>query len=105
LLNTEDAATTPQGEAIESDEDFVRLRTKLVLDQARRAGLLGSQKNARISGRVSAALLDAAKQHTRLTSDTELIELALSRLVLEDDFGRRFVRRKGTVPRKLDLEF
>lgn len=91
-------------EVMESDEDFVRFRIKLVLDQARKAGLLGSHKDARISGRVSATLLGAAKQQTHLTSDTELIELALSRLVLEDDFGRKFLRRKGTVPRKLDLE-
>ncbi len=94
-----------QDDLSKNDEDFVHTRNMLVLDQAREAGLLGSQKDARISGRVSATLLGAAKKRTRIVSDTELIELALSRLVLEDDFGRKFVRRKGSVPESVDLEF
>lgn len=87
------------------EPDITRIRNTLVLDQAREAGLLGSRKAARISGRIPAALLDAAKECAHVTSDTELLELALSRLVLEDDFGRRFVRRKGRIPKSVDLEF
>jgi hypothetical protein len=89
----------------EGDQDRARIRNMLVLDQAREAGLLGSRKAARISGRISAALLDAAKQRAHVDSDTELLELALSRLVLEDEFGRQFVRRKGKIPKSVDLEF
>lgn len=89
----------------DKDEELIRLRTRRVLDEARDAGLLGPRKDARISGRISTTLLNAAGRSTLLSSDTELIALALSRLVLEDDFGRRFVRRKGRVSRKLDLEF
>jgi hypothetical protein len=88
-----------------NEEDFAKLRNMLVLGQAREAGLLSPPKAARISGRVSAMLLKAAKERTRLSSDTELLELALSRLVLEDDFGRKFVRRKGKIPKDTDLEF
>lgn len=89
-----------------TDEDeLVRVRNALALQQAREAGLLGPRKDARISGRISAALLGAAKERTHVVSDTELLEIALSRLVLEDDFGRRFVRRKGKVPKSVDLEF
>jgi hypothetical protein len=50
-------------------------------------------------------LLGAAKERAHVVSDTELLEIALSRLVLEDDFGRRFVRRKGKIPKSVDLEF
>lgn len=89
-----------------ADEDeFVRVRNTLALDQARDAGLLGPRKDARISGRISAALLDAAKERAHVASDTELLEIALSRLVLEDDFGRKFVRRRGKIPKSVDLEF
>lgn len=88
----------------ENDPDPLRIRDALVLDQARDAGLLGGRKATRISGRISAALLEAAKERAHVRSDTELLELALSRLVLEDDFGRRFVRRKGKVPKNVDLE-
>ena len=87
------------------EDECVRARNTLALDQAREAGLLGPRKDARIAGRISAALLGAAKKRTRVVSDTELLEIALSRLVLEDDFGRRFVRRKGRISKSVDLEF
>jgi len=96
--NTERNATS-------EEDEVVRVRNTLALHQAREAGLLGPRKDARISGRISAVLLDAAKQRTHVGSDTELLEIALSRLVLEDDFGRKFVRRKGKVPKGVDLEF
>ena len=96
--NTERNATS-------EEDEVVRVRNTLALHQAREAGLLGPRKDARISGRISAVLLDAAKQRAHVGSDTELLEIALSRLVLEDDFGRKFVRRKGKVPKGVDLEF
>jgi hypothetical protein len=83
----------------QNDEAAARSRNR------RASGLLGSIKDARLSGRVSARLLEAAKRRAHVTSDTELIELALSRMALEDDFGPRLLRRKGTLPADLDLEF
>ena len=47
---------------------------------------------------------EAAKRRAHVTSDTELLELALSRLALEDDFGVRLVKRKGSVRSDIDLE-
>lgn len=78
-------------------------RNALVLKQAREAGLLGPSKDARLSGRVSSTLLEAAKARAHVSSDTELLEIALSRLALEDDFGERLVRRKGSIPASIDL--
>ena len=89
----------------QNDEAAARSRNRVVLEQARASGLLGSVKDARLSGRVSARLLEAAKRRAHVTSDTELIEIALSRVALEDDFGPRLVRRKGSLPADLDLEF
>ena len=66
-------------------------------------GLLGAAKNARVAGRVSAELVAAAKQSTGLSSDTDVIEIALARLALEDDFGAKLVRNKGSVPREIDI--
>jgi len=91
-------ADLPLGEA-----DAALARNKLILDQARAAGLIGPARDARLSGRVPARLIEAAKQRAHVTSDTELLVLALSRLVLEDDFGARLVGRKGRVPADLDL--
>ena len=43
--------------------------------------------------------------HESLESDTELLELALLRLTLEDDFGRDVLKRKGRIPESVKLEF
>jgi len=69
------------------------------------AGLLGAAKNARVAGRVSAELVAVAKRSAGLSSDTDVIELALAKLALEDDFGVKLLRNKGSLPRELDIEF
>ena len=81
--------------AAESEAKVASARNKLLLEQAKAAGLLGGAKNARLSGRVPSQLIEAAKKRAHVTSDTELLELALSRLALEDDFGARLVARRA----------
>ncbi len=80
--------------SIEAEARIALKRNQLVLDQARAVGLLGEAKNTRLSGRLPAGLLEAAKRRAHVSSDTELLELALSRLALEDDFGPRLVQHK-----------
>ncbi len=82
-----------------------RSRTDLIMTEARNAGLVGGPKDAVIRGRVSKVLITAAKKRAGVGSDTELLELALSNLALADDFGEKFLKRKGTVDPDLDLEF
>ncbi|MER9016633.1 MULTISPECIES: hypothetical protein [unclassified Mesorhizobium] len=89
--------------AAESEATVASTRNKLVLERAKAAGLLGAAKNTRLSARVPAELIEAAKKRAHVTSDTELLELALSRLALEDDFGARLVGRKGSIPADIDL--
>lgn len=95
--------TARSGTPTEIEEHIALKRNRLVLEQARAVGLLGEAKNTRLSGRVPAGLIEAAKKRAHVSSDTELLELALSRLALEDDFGARLVRRKGSVPADIDL--
>nr|WP_099060448.1 hypothetical protein [Rhizobium sp. ACO-34A] len=84
-------------------EAVAKRRNRLVLDQAKASGLLGGAKDTRLAGRVSSELVEAAKKRAHVETDTELLELALSRLALEDDFGARLVRRKGSLPQDIDL--
>jgi hypothetical protein len=49
--------------------------------------------------------LQAAKKRAHVASDTELLEIALSRLALEDNFGVKLLRRKGAISPGVDLEF
>ena len=81
-----------------------RNRTDLIISEAKNAGLIGGPKDAVIRGRVSTALVRAAKKRAGVSTDTELLEVALSNLALADDFGDKFLKRKGTVDPDLDLE-
>lgn len=81
-----------------------RRRHAAVIDTARQAGLL-SGENGRIAGRVRETLIQPAKEQSGLTSDTELLEYALAKVALEDNFGPKILARKGRVSKDLDLEF
>ena len=90
--------------ALEGSKTLATLRNRATLESARAAGLLGDAKDARVAGRVSSELVAAAKKSAGLSSDTDVIEIALARLALEDDFGARLVRNKGSVPREFNIE-
>ena len=79
------------------------LRRRTVIDTARALGLLGGE-NGRIGGRVRRELVTAAKKKSGIRSDTELLEYALAKVALEDNFGTKLVRRKGRIAQDLDLE-
>jgi hypothetical protein len=73
-----------------------------VLAAAQAEGLLGA-KDTTIGGRVRAPLVEAAKSRSGIRSDSELLLYALSKVALEDDFGRKLVARKGRVSRNARL--
>jgi hypothetical protein len=81
-----------------------RQRRRTVMDTARQLGLLKGE-NGRIGGRVRRDLVAAAKQKSGIASDTELLEYALAKVAIEDDFGAKLVRRKGRVAKDIDVEF
>jgi hypothetical protein len=87
------------------DEDVAAMRRRLVLDEARTAGLVGQGRDTRIRARVGRRLIEAAKAATGIKSDRRLVEYALARVALEDDFGMRLLRRWGTVPAEVELDF
>lgn len=79
-------------------------RRKAVLETAEGAGLLAGARG-RIAARIRKQLVVAAKARSGIKSDTELLEYALARVALEDDFGQKLVAREGRVPQDVDLEF
>lgn len=80
------------------------LRRRTVIDTARQLGLLEGE-NSRIGGRIRRDLVAAAKTKSGIASDTELLEYALAKVALEDDFGTKLVQRKGRIAKDVDLEF
>jgi hypothetical protein len=75
-----------------------------VLKAAERSDLI-KEKTARISGRVSPALIAQAKRRTGIRSDTELIKFALANLALEDDFAEAFKAARGKVDPDIKLGY
>lgn len=65
---------------------------------AKAAGYLSGAKSERVGGRVSSRLISAAMAKSGIDSQTELLEYALSKVALEDDFGKKLLARKGSVP-------
>jgi hypothetical protein len=73
------------------------------LGTAKAAGYLGGIKSERVGGRVSRRPMSAAKAKSGIKTQTELLEYALSKVALEDDYGKKLLSRKGTIPDDVDL--
>lgn len=101
-LRGPDMSTHPSAQ--DPQPDATILRREAVSTAAHSAGLLDGQ-TSRIQGRITDSLLAAAKARSGITSDTELLEYALARVAIEDDFGVKLLAQKGRVPADVDLEF
>jgi hypothetical protein len=75
-----------------------------VMKKAKASGLL-NEKDSRITGRVSRALIEQAKRRTGITENTELIEFALASVALEDNFAEAFKSVRGAVDPEIKLGF
>ena len=82
--------------------EFVSRRRASVVAAAKEAGLLRGD-NSHVDARVPQHLVDEAKARSGIASTTDLLEYALAKVALEDDFGAKLVSRKGSIAR--DLEF
>jgi hypothetical protein len=81
----------------------LRARGVAILKEAAAAGYLDGQKTERIGGRVTRKLLTAAKAKSGLTSQTELLEYALSQVAMEDDYAATLLSMKGSIPDDVEL--
>jgi hypothetical protein len=86
--------------------EFVTARTRVsaVMQAAEHSGLLG-EKSKRIGGRISSALVEQAKKHTGIETDTDLIEFAIASVALEDKFAETFRKTRAIVDPTLKLGF
>ncbi len=65
--------------------------------------LTGGTKSMRITARVNPKLFDAATARAGTSNISEIVEQALVSLANEDDFGLRLLKRKGRIPKDIDL--
>lgn len=80
-----------------------KLRDVMVI--AEQEGLLRGERTRVVRGRMPEALVTRAKMRTGINSDTDLIEVALANIAVEDDYADWLLSRRGTVSREVDLEF
>jgi hypothetical protein len=78
-------------------------RVPSTLRYASAAGYLQGRKSERIGGRVSPGLLLAAMEKSGLRSQAELLEYALAKVALEDDYAAKLLAMKGSVADDVDL--
>jgi hypothetical protein len=83
-------------------EMLTAVRARFALEAARASNLLGGDKTHLLSARLNEGLVAAAKERTGITSDTQLVELALASLAVGDDFGEWLVTQGGRL--KADFE-
>lgn len=74
-----------------------------VLEAADKAGLQKA-RTAKLTARIDPDLLAAARESAGVETDSELINVALATLAIEDGFVEAFRRARGTVDPDLDLD-
>lgn len=62
-------------------------------------------KESRVTARVSARMIAAAKARTGISSDSDLVKFALAQLAVEDPFKKAFRELEGSIDPGIDLEF
>ncbi len=91
------------GVKIPEQQSQVIWRNQSILKLLDRLGL-AKGKTAKLGGRVNPRLLKLAREKSGAESDSQLIELALGNLVVDDGFPEAFRKVRGTVDPKFDLE-
>jgi hypothetical protein len=72
---------------------------------AEKEGLLRGERTQVVRGRMPEALVARAKKRTGLQSDTDLIEVALANIAVEDDYADWLISQRGVLNREVDLDF
>jgi len=85
-------------------DDYGVSRRRSVVAAAQAEGLLAGASSA-LGARVPRLLVTRAKERSGINSTTELVEYALAKVAIEDDFGAKLVARKGSIPPDLKLDF
>jgi hypothetical protein len=76
----------------------------LTMKDAEEQGFLDAN-DSRVTARLSAKMVAAAKARTGIKSDSDLVKFAIAQLAVEDPFKKAFRELRGSVDPDLDLEF
>ena len=88
---------------MESPDATTRLRIRRARDALTRAGVLTGAKDTRVTARVQAGLLEAARRRTGIRRETDLVTAGLALLAAQEDFGAWLAERRGTLTDGFDI--
>lgn len=80
-----------------------QFQEKLVF--ARSEGLLSGVRSVSLQGRMPEKLVERARAHAGVETDTQLIEIALANLAVADEYTLWLLSQRGSVGKDVDLEF
>lgn len=82
---------------MERPDTATRLRVRHARDALTRAGVLTGAKDIRVTARVQAGLLEAARRRTGIRAETDLVTAGLALLAANEDFGAWLAGQRGTL--------
>lgn len=77
--------------------EVVAARRRSVVAATKEAGVLAGGHTT-VRAKVPRELVTRAKERSGISATTALIEYALAKLAIEDEFGSKLVARKGSIP-------
>ena len=95
--------SSPRRKARARVRGSIKLNEVMVI--AEQEGLLRGERTEIVRGRMPEALVARAKKRTGINSNTDLIEVALANIAVEDDYADWLLSRRGAVSREADIEF
>lgn len=91
---------------IDSEADAKRLRLlEAARGDAEQAGLLSGERSEHLSVRTTRALVTEAKRRTGISSNTELVEMALAAIAAPDPVSALMMETYGALGERHTLEF
>jgi hypothetical protein len=88
---------------METSASTTSLRIRHAREALARAGVLQGAKDTRITVRVQERLIDAARRHTGIVSESELVTAGLSLLAAPEDFGAWLLGQRGALSDDFDI--
>jgi hypothetical protein len=88
---------------MENIETTTRLRIRHARDVLTRTGVLTGAKDTRVTARVQAGLLEAARRRSGIQKETDLVTAGLALLATQEDFGAWLTGRRGTLTDDFDI--
>jgi hypothetical protein len=89
---------------MEHPDTTTRLRIRHAQDTLTRAGVLAGAKDTRVTARVQAGLLEAARRRTGIRSETDLVTAGLALLAVQQDFGAWLAGQRGTLTDDFEID-